>query len=127
MNKRTHILVVDDDLISSLILEQTIAAGLDQIEISKAVNGQEALNVLKSKHIDLILLDINMPIMNGFELLEAMKQNKFNTPTFMITSSDLSEDRDRSLAYSNVLDFFQKPFTLIHVDHVREWIEKSTS
>lgn len=124
MSKTTHILVVDDDLISGMILEQTIQNSLNSIEISKAENGLEALKIIESKPIDVMLLDINMPVMNGFELLENLRKKAITTPTFMITSSNLEEDKKKSLRYKNVIDFFQKPFTLLHVDSLKDWMNQ---
>ena len=68
--KLNTILVVDDDENDQFICEYTIRKFDPAIAILKAQDGTEALAILKTETPDAIILDINMPIMNGFEFLE---------------------------------------------------------
>ena len=66
-----------------------------KIEIIKAYDGQEALEILKDldENPSLILLDINMPRMNGFEFLKSIRETDLNSiPILVLTGADLSED-----------------------------------
>jgi len=105
-----RILVVDDDAIARLIIEQNLKI-LPQLSatIFKAENGKLAMDIIDNEHIDAILLDLNMPIMNGFEVLELLHEQAKAIPVYIVTSSNLSEDRSRCEEYDFVKGFFQKP------------------
>lgn len=106
------ILVVDDDAVSNLISSRYIEkAGLKSIVYEYP---EEALNFLISNadSIDLVLLDINMPNMDGFQFLDEMAKNELNTKVILLTSSINAFDRDRSLNYPAVVDFWNKPMNI---------------
>ena len=70
---------------------------------------------------DVILLDINMPVMDGFEFLEEFEKNtdcNKHTKVFMLTSSTQDEDRINSLKYSCVNGYFDKPLTIEHINEI---------
>ncbi|HQP91653.1 MAG TPA: response regulator, partial [Candidatus Omnitrophota bacterium] len=68
------VLVVDDD--PDIVDIIAICLKDNNLLAEKAYNGNEALDIVKRKHIDLILLDINMPGMNGFEVIKHLKEDK---------------------------------------------------
>ena len=106
------ILVVDDDPISNLISERYVQkSGLKSIVYNYP---EEAFAFLLANvdAVDLVLLDINMPNMNGFQFLENMASNKLNTKVILLTSSINAADRDRSLKYPSVIDFWNKPINM---------------
>lgn len=106
------ILVVDDDTVSNLISSRYIKkAGLKPIVYEYP---EEALNFLiaNADSIDLVLLDINMPNMDGFQFLDEMAKNKLETKVILLTSSINAFDRDRSLNYPAVIDFWNKPMSI---------------
>src|ERR1700730_1661849 len=74
MNKRANILIVDDKVDNIFALEQ-ILSGSDRILI-RAADGREALRTVLNKDIDLIILDVQMPGMDGFEVARILKSNK---------------------------------------------------
>ncbi len=107
-----NILIVDDDPIARLIIRQNLSqVALTSPVIEDAVNGKEALDAISEKPIDVILLDLNMPIMNGFDGLNALKESESKTPVFIITSSNLDEDRMKCEAFSMVKGYLEKPIT----------------
>ena len=66
-------LIVDDSSVMRKIVERALRqAGLDQLVVHEAGSGAEGIEVLKSKPVDLILSDINMPIMDGLEFIKAL-------------------------------------------------------
>ena|SRR5690606_7735088 len=110
---RKDILVVDDDSIANFLIERIVqSTGLAR-NISKALNGREALEVIKSKHDktdsfpDVILLDLNMPLMNGFEFIKAYRELEIEGTDeiliILVTSSndpsDIQQAKDLGIKY----------------------------
>ena len=112
------ILVVDDDENDQFICEYTIRKFDPSIRILKAFDGSEALDVLRGETPDAIILDINMPVMNGFEFLDRYAEEfEVHAPVVaMLTSSHLGKDRERAMQYSFVKSYFEKP---LQADHLR--------
>lgn len=111
--------IVEDDQIASFLIRKTLEKNNSFSQILGFENGQPAFDRLKEiiqkqqSLPDLILLDINMPIMDGWEFLEAIRELKAarHLPVIMLTSSINEEDKKKSSAYSNVLGYFTKPLT----------------
>ena len=116
--KITSILVVDDDENDQFICEYTIRKFDPSIRVLKAFDGTEALDILHAETPDAIILDINMPVMNGFEFLDRYAQEfEVHAPVVaMLTSSHLGKDRERAMQYSFVKSYFEKP---LQADHLR--------
>jgi len=70
MPKDQRILLVDDDPIFLTLAELAIKKERSNVEIFKAFNGEEAIEFLSESEVDTIFLDLNMPVMNGWELLD---------------------------------------------------------
>ena len=112
------VLMVDDsDIVLFLHHEILAEAHLSHNPLS-ALNGEIALNImLNEENPDshyLILLDINMPVMNGWEMLDALNENADKLPPYtviMITSSIDARDKAKSRNYKNVFGFYEKPLT----------------
>ncbi len=119
MNKLTSILLVDDDTTTNFV-NQMLLEDLDVTEeVLIACNGKEALETIdqqcqKGNCPQLILLDINMPVMNGFEFLEAYKQldlsYKQSVMIVMLTTSMNPADMDR-LGKMPIRGVLNKPLT----------------
>jgi len=108
-----NVLVVDDSATSrTYILKNLQVSGVSLGEQLEAKNGKEALTILTSKKIDIMFLDINMPIMTGLEL--AQELNKIGIlpqlPIIMISSEGTGEKRVQ-LEHLGVRKFIRKPFT----------------
>ena len=112
------ILVVDDDENDQFFCEYTIRKFDASIRVLKAFDGSEALDVLRGETPDAIILDINMPVMNGFEFLDRYAEEfEVHAPVVaMLTSSHLGKDRERAMQYSFVKSYFEKP---LQADHLR--------
>ncbi len=106
----TRVMVVDDDVFVRQIIRAKLSSkGLDIIE---AANGQDALKKAETVKPCLIVLDIMMPGMNGFDVCERLRANPqmVNVPILFLTSRGDQEDRERAMRLG-ALDFFMKPFS----------------
>ena len=104
MQKR--ILVVDDDTMNLVRTKMILGKSYN---VLLAESGEEALKKLKSERVDLILLDIEMPNMNGIETFERMKDNKIEVPVIFLTASGYKEDVLSALKLGAV-NYLKKPF-----------------
>lgn len=103
---KSRILVVDDEEhIRELIRFYLDKEGFSVLE---AGNGEEALELLENEYIDLAIVDIMMPVMNGFDLVEEMKQFK-DIPVIMLTAKSQSADKLRGFSLG-IDDYVTKPF-----------------
>ena len=75
--------------------------------VTNAGDGKEALTILEKETFDVILLDLIMPMMDGFKVMEALKERKIKTPVFILTNLSQDEDKKR-LAELGAHDFFVK-------------------
>ena len=121
-------LLVDDDEINNFISIKLIKKALLNTEIMACLNGKFAIDQLleiqrndPSRLPDYILLDINMPIMNGWEFLDEYKRLNIDplgrTKVFIISSSVFSNDINKARSYPLVKDFISKP---LNVDKIVE-------
>lgn len=86
------ILLVDDDRINISLLKFTLAE--KRYEVFVASDGEEGIEFLKSKRPDLVVLDVQMPKMNGFEFMNELKmlEGVDTTPVIMLTANETMED-----------------------------------
>lgn len=106
-------LIVDDSSVMRKIVERALRqAGLDSITVHEAATGVEALEVLRSCRVDLILSDINMPSMDGLEFLRQLSLQKLavGVPVVMITTES-SEEHVRQAIQAGARGYIRKPFT----------------
>ncbi len=114
-------ILIDDDPMNNLICKLTIEMTFGQSDVKAFVNPEVALNYIQTDFANLgdttglLLLDINMPIMSGWEFLEMFDNLSFELKErikICILSSSIDErDKERSYANKNVLDFLVKPLT----------------
>ncbi len=103
------ILVVDDEENIRFLVESGLAlAGLETVS---ATNGREALAVVAEKRPQLIVLDVMMPELDGFEVLRRLRESGDRTPVIFLTAKDATEDRVKGLT-SGGDDYVVKPFAI---------------
>lgn len=89
-----HILVVDDDKNTRFLLKTILEA--EHFSVYTAVNGEEALEILDHEHIDLVVLDIMMPKMDGFEFTKNLRDIQNNIPILMVSAKQLPRDKHKA-------------------------------
>ena len=127
-NKTVKVLLVDDDEINNFISIKLIKKAIMNTQIIACLNGkfaiEELLEIKRSNPEnmpDYILLDINMPIMNGWEFLDEYKRLHIDSEgkckVFIISSSVFSNDINKAKSYPEVSDFISKP---LNVEKIKE-------
>ena len=114
-------LIIDDSSVMRKIVERSLRqAGVPLGQVLEAGNGAEALNILRSNPVDLILCDINMPVMDGLEFVRQMKAEGLaaEAPVVMITTEG-SESQVVQAVSSGARGYIRKPFT---ADQVKEHV-----
>lgn len=110
MDKNVKILLVDDDSIFLTLAKINIERVLPDAAIHTASNGEEAMAFLMGEEVDYIFLDLNMPIMDGWELLEELsKYNKTKQKIFVVSSSIDPSDRKKAEENPLVTSMVEKP------------------
>lgn len=120
MNK-VQVLIVDDSSVMRKIVERSLRqAGIELEKVFEAGNGAEALVVLRDSKVDLILCDINMPVMDGLEFVKQLPtvENAKGVPVVMITTEGSEGHVVRALS-AGAKGYLRKPFT---ADQVKEHI-----
>ena len=101
-----NILVVDDDKNTRLFLKAVLeGAGYS---VATAENGVHALDVMDSQHVDLVVLDIMMPKMDGYEFTEVLRENDNNLPILMLSAKQLPADKHKGFLVGTD-DYITKP------------------
>ena len=101
-----HILVVDDDKNTRRLLRAVLEG--DGYTVSTAENGKEALNQMDEVHVDLVILDIMMPGMNGYELTKTLREAESDLPILMISAKQMPADRKEGFLVGTD-DYMTKP------------------
>ena len=101
-----HILVVNDDKNTRRLLKAVLEN--DGYKVSLAENGEEALDAMDSDVIDLVVLDIMMPIMDGYEFTKTLRDVNNNLPILMVSAKQLPEDKRKGFLVGTD-DYMTKP------------------
>jgi CheY-like chemotaxis protein len=108
--KKITLLIAEDDLFNRLLVVSMLAKNKN-IEVLEAKDGEEALVMLLEKNIDIVLLDINMPKMNGLETLKEIRQiETISEIPIMVISSDETEEKQSLELGADA--FIPKPFNI---------------
>jgi two-component system chemotaxis response regulator CheY len=107
-----NILIVDDSgVMRAMILKTLRMSGLSLGDVYEASNGAEGLEILNMRWMDLVILDINMPVMNGEDMMIQMKANpEMRDIPVIVISTEGSKTRIDSLVKMGAV-FIRKPFT----------------
>ncbi|AGX88166.1 PAS domain S-box protein [Candidatus Symbiobacter mobilis] len=120
-----HVLVVEDNIVNCLVIEDM----LDRLGLQRTTthDGQEAMNSIMQNHFDLVLMDIQMPVMSGYEATVHLRQWEQSTgrermPVIALTANVFDEDREQCMTVG-MDDFLTKPVSLeILAAKLRQWL-----
>lgn len=119
------ILVTDDNALDNAILRNYLYK--EHVNIISALNGREALDMIESRKIDIIILDLEMPVLDGFGFLEEFSKTAFYKEIPIIISSAAEMDVIEKVFSYDVYDFILKPLTqtnkLILINKIRKALE----
>ena len=101
-----HILVVEDNRHTRILLQAILENA--NYTVYTAPNGEEALEVLNKEHIDLVVLDIMMPVMDGYEFTKTLRQNDNNMPILMVSAKQKPSDKHKGFLVGTD-DYITKP------------------
>lgn len=104
-----QILVIDDDKNARFFIKEALE--LNKYTVFTASNGIEGLQQLENNHIDLIIVDIMMPYMDGYEFTKEIRLFNPNVPILMVSAKQLSEDRKKGFIVG-IDDYMSKPLDL---------------
>jgi two-component system, chemotaxis family, chemotaxis protein CheY len=126
--KKVRALIVDDSSVMRKIVERSLRqAGIDLVEVREAGNGAEALGALNSSPADLVLCDINMPVMDGIEFLRQLQgvSTAKGMPVVMITTEGSESHVVQALSIG-ARGYIRKPFTPEQIkEHVVPLLEET--
>lgn len=109
-----NLLIIDDSESMRAVIRKVVKlSGFDVGNYYEAANGQEALDLLEEEWVDLILTDIHMPVMDGIEMLETLKEQDHlfsDTPVILVTTESKRERIEYAYALG-VRGYIKKPFT----------------
>ena len=101
-----QIMVVDDDRNTRMLLKAVLEA--ENYSVYTAENGEDALAVMDLHHIDLVVLDIMMPKMDGYEFTKALRESNNNLPVLMVSAKQLPSDKKHGFSVGTD-DYMTKP------------------
>jgi CheY-like chemotaxis protein len=112
------LLLVEDEEFNLIVLEEMIKIFYPDIEIVSAKDGQIAYDILKETTFNLILSDINMPVMDGYGLIQKIKEElQLETPTVAVTAFAIQGDKEK-LLLAGFNDYVSKPIDMSELEKV---------
>ncbi|MEE1947143.1 response regulator [Pedobacter sp. KR3-3] len=135
LDTKINLLVIDDDDINIFIIKKIVEKTGFDIEMVSKSNGQLAIDYLKDAISrgatlpHLILIDINMPVMNGWEFVEAYQQLGIAKPVdlYILSSSVYENDIEKTKSYSAVRGFISKPLSIERLTELIKALEAKRS
>lgn len=112
-------MLIDDDEINNFVNSKLISITHPEIQVDTFQHAKSALEKLQSGYLpDIILLDLNMPELNGWEFINEFKKLNLKIPIYILTSSIDHFDWKKSRQYAEVIDFIDKPLSRIKIQKI---------
>lgn len=106
---KLQLLLVEDDIdLATAVIDYF---DLEKIQCDHAANGLSGFNLIKTNHYDVVILDLNLPKMNGLEVCEKLRAQGIDTPILMLTAKDTLDDKLQGFA-KGTDDYLVKPFAM---------------
>ncbi len=106
------ILVTDDNVLDNAILRNYLYK--ERVNIISALNGREALDMVESRNVDIIILDLVMPVMDGYRFLEEFSKTPFYKEIPIIVASGMENDEFEKIFQYDIYDFVLKPLNQLN-------------
>ncbi len=118
------IIIEDDPLLHSLLADKMKQLREKSVEVFPTMSAEEGLKLAKSMNPDLILLDLVLPTMTGFEFLEQLRlePGQEKTPVLILSNLSAETDRERAKKLGAIAYFVKAEFTLSEISHIVEEI-----
>jgi DNA-binding response OmpR family regulator len=111
---RHRVLLADDDAALRRLIGATL--GSDEFELLQAIDGEQALAMARRDHPALVLLDVNMPLLDGFEVCRRLKSDRTTSDIKVVMLTGRGDDVDRLEARkAGADDYFSKPFSPVQL------------
>ena len=104
-----RVLITEDDPMVAMINEQFVRRNKQFKVVGKVTNGSEALEFLEKQSVDLIIMDVYMPVMDGIETLKKIREKNIQTEVIMVTAANDAATFESAMRYGAV-DYLVKPF-----------------
>lgn len=118
-----RIMLVDDVPIANFIMKKMLQKVVPYYEVFDFNLPDKAINSIEELGPDLIFLDLNMPIIDGWNFLNMMNEHRFNNKVYILTSSTSELDVQKSKDYKNVIGFLIKPLTINNLPDILNVVE----
>jgi CheY-like chemotaxis protein len=105
------LLIADDSKMSRNKIKKIVSSFIPDIDVSEAGDGNKTLDICRSKNIDLMLLDLNMPEIDGYQVLRTLKAEKISVPTIVVTANYQRGSIAEVEEIGGTLAFLRKPPT----------------
>ncbi|MDD2790284.1 MAG: response regulator [Sulfurimonas sp.] len=113
-----RILLVEDEEFNLIVLEEMVKIFYHDAEIATATNGEIAHTILQKETFDIILSDVNMPVLDGYGLVKIIKENlKLQTPVVAVTAFAVQGDKEK-LLLAGFDDYVSKPIDMSELEKV---------
>lgn len=127
--QQPHILLVEDDKINQMVAQMTLDELGCQVEIAN--HGQEAIDMIANGHYDLVLMDVHMPVLNGYEATQHIRQCEQQTDTHLpiiaMTADVITSDLDKCLQ-AGMDDALAKPVAKNYLEDIlNKWLKTPTT
>lgn len=111
------ILVLDDDRIQHFLLKKKLSSMFPEVLIFLKSTPKEAIDFLELNEVDLIFLDLNLPEMSGWEIIDLLKENSIQSKLVLVSGSVSTEDKERVKNDEFIHAIYEKP---VHETDLRE-------
>jgi len=109
---RYRILIADDAALNRKLIKNILFHNLENVEFEEAENGQQVLHIVDQVKIDLIILDLIMPVLDGYETLKKLKKNEnFHSIPVIVNSSITEIHSIEQTLKEGAIDYFTKPLS----------------
>jgi DNA-binding NtrC family response regulator len=112
-----NVLIVDDEMPVQLTISEGLGIYTKELNVLTAENGKKAMEVMESFKVDLVVTDLNMPEMDGFELLAYIRKSHPNIPVIMMTGFRPTE-LEKKLRTLDIFGYIEKPFELKYLTNM---------